>query len=68
MNINARLPLFMQKEGLFLHSLKKLRYVTRNEFTHSDSDDDICFTCTLAPSSLKKSTFLPSCIMYYFSI
>ena len=37
--------LFMQKKVLFMHLLKKLLCVTREQLTFSDSDDDFEHSC-----------------------
>ena len=54
--------LFMQKKVLFLHLLKKLLCVIREQLTFSDSDDDFlhsCITRAQSSSSLEKVNFPP---------
>ena len=54
--------LFMQTKVLFLHLLKKLLCVTREQLTFSDSDDDFehsCITRAQSSSSLEKVNFPP---------
>ena len=54
--------LFMQKKVLFLHLLKKLLCVTREQLIFSDSGDDFehsCITRAQSSSSLEKVNFSP---------
>ena len=62
--------LFMQKKVLFLHLLKKVLCVTREQLTFSDSDDDFehsCITRDLSSSSLEKVNFPPQLHNVLFS-